>query len=218
MKEIQIFKNDLFGEIRTLTGERGEPLFVGKDVATALGYSNTRDALRKHVDTEDKTTVAICDTGSNYKSQAVVINESGLYALVLSSKLPTAKAFKRWVTAEVLPQIRRTGGYIPTHDAEGRQLSNEDVLRLAEQIVGRTLRLLNAPNEDCLTATEVARTWGMDVTSFNNLLKTMGIQYRKGGSWHLTKSLEGQLIMGVLLIIFYVENLDDGSWGVKNDV
>ena len=120
MKEIQIFKNELFGEIRTLTNERGEPLFVGKDVATALGYSNTRDALRKHVDTEDKTTVAICDTGSNYKSQAVVINESGLYALVLSSKLPTAKAFKRWVTAEVLPQIRKTGGYIPTKDIEGR--------------------------------------------------------------------------------------------------
>ena len=203
MKEIQVFKNELFGEIRTLTNERGEPLFVGKDVATALGYSNTRDALRKHVDTEDKTTVAICDTGSNYKSQAVVINESGLYALVLSSKLPTAKAFKRWVTAEVLPQIRRTGGYIPTHDAEGRQLSNEEVLRLAEQIVGRTLRLLNAPNEDCLTATEVARTWGMDVTSFNNLLKTMGIQYRKGGSWHLTKSLEGLRLAEQRHFVYY---------------
>ena len=91
--------------------------------------------MRKHVDTEDKTTVAICDTGSNYKSQAVVINESGLYALVLSSKLPTAKAFKRWVTAEVLPQIRKTGGYIPTHDAEGRELSYEEVLALADQIV-----------------------------------------------------------------------------------
>ena len=111
MKEIQIFKNELFGEIRTLTGERGEPLFVGKDVAKALGYSNTRDALRKHVDTEDKTTVAICDTGSNYKNPAkalrdhvdtedklterivlsgqrrevIFINESGLYSLILSS-------------------------------------------------------------------------------------------------------------------------------------
>ena len=191
MKEIQVFKNKMFGEIRTLTNERGEPLFVGKDVATALGYSNTRDAMRKHVDTEDKTTVAICDTGSNYKSQAVVINESGLYSLVLSSKLPTAKAFKRWVTAEVLPQIRKTGGYIPTHDAEGRELSNEEILMLAERIVGRTLQMLNAPNDDCLTATEVARSWGMDVKSFNNLLKTMGIQYRKGGSWHLAPSLEG---------------------------
>ena len=68
-----------------------------------------------------------------------IINESGLYSLILSSKLPQAKAFKRWVTSEVLPQIRKTGGYIPTRDAEGRQLSNEEVLRLAEQIVGRTL-------------------------------------------------------------------------------
>ena len=203
MKEIQIFKNELFGEIRTLTNERGEPLFVGKDVATALGYSNTRDALRKHVDTEDKTTVAICDTGSNYKSQAVVINESGLYALVLSSKLPTAKAFKRWVTAEVLPQIRKTGGYIPTKDAEGRELSYEEVLALADQIVGRTLKLVNAPCMGCLTATEVARTWGMDVTSFNNLLKTMGIQYRKGGSWHLAKSLEGQRLAEQRHFVYY---------------
>ena len=98
---------------------RGETWFVGKDVAEALGYSNTRDALSKHVDDEDKTTVAIRDTGSNYKSQAIIINESGLYSLVLSSKLPQAKAFKHWVTSEVLPQIRKTGGYIPTKDAEG---------------------------------------------------------------------------------------------------
>ena len=203
MKEIQIFKNELFGEIRTTTAENGEVLFVGKDVATALGYSKSRNALAAHVDEEDKTTALIQGPGSNYKSKAVLINESGLYSLILSSKLPTAKAFKRWVTAEVLPQIRRTGGYIPTHDAEGRQLSNEEVLRLAEQIVGRTLRLLNAPNEDCLTATEVARTWGMDVTSFNNLLKTMGIQYRKGGSWHLTKSLEGLRLAEERHFVYY---------------
>ena len=136
----------MFGEIRTMTDERGETFFVGKDIAEALGYRNTRDALFKHVDDEDKTTVAIRDTGSNYKSQTVVINESGLYALILSSKLPQAKAFKRWVTAEVLPQIRRTGGYIPTHDAEGRELSPEEILRRAEDIIGRTLRMLNAPS------------------------------------------------------------------------
>ena len=128
MNEIAIFNHKMFGEIRAMTAENGEVLFVGKDVAKALGYSNTRDAMRKHVDEEDKTTVAIRDTGSNYKSMAVLINESGLYALILSSKLPQAKAFKRWVTAEVLPQIRKTGGYIPTHDAEGRQLSNERFL------------------------------------------------------------------------------------------
>ena len=119
MKEIQIFHHEMFGDIRTMTDEQGETWFVGKDVAEALGYSNTRDALSKHVDDEDKTTVAIRDTGSNYKSQAIFINESGLYSLVLSSKLPQAKMFKHWVTSEVLPQIRKTGGYIPTKDAEG---------------------------------------------------------------------------------------------------
>ena len=90
---IQIFTSDVFGEVRTMTNEKGEVLFVGKDVATALGYSNTRDAMRKHVDEEDKTTVAIRDTGSNYKSKAVFINESGLYALILSSEL------YRWLVA-----------------------------------------------------------------------------------------------------------------------
>ena len=83
MHEIKIFSHEMFGDIRTMTNESGETYFVGKDVATALGYSNTRDALSKHVDEDDKTTVAIRDTGSNYKSKAVIINESGLYSLVL---------------------------------------------------------------------------------------------------------------------------------------
>ena len=100
-----------------MTDEQGETWFVGKDVAEALGYSNPQKAIRDHVDDEDKTTVAIRDTGSNYKSQAIFINESGLYSLVLSSKLPQARVFKHWVTSEVLPQIRKTGGYIPTKDA-----------------------------------------------------------------------------------------------------
>lgn len=96
------------GEIRTMTNEKGETFFVGKDVAKALGYKNTNDALSKHVEDEDKTTLAICDSGSNYKSNVIIINESGLYSLILSSKLEQAKAFKRWVTSEVLPQIRHT--------------------------------------------------------------------------------------------------------------
>lgn len=189
--KLQIFNHEMFGKIRTMTDEKGETFFVGKDVAMALGYSNTRDAMFRHVDEEDKTTVVIPDTGSNYKSRAVFINESGLYSLILSSKLPQAKAFKRWVTSEVLPQIRQTGGYIPTHDGKGRQLTAEEILQLAERIVGRTLRLLNGPCEDCLTATQVAQSWGMDVKSFNHLLSGMGILQRKRGRWHLTKELEG---------------------------
>lgn len=108
---LQLFTNSQFGNLRTLTIDN-EPWFVGKDVAEALGYSNGRDALSRHVSDEDKTSVVIPDSGSNYKSKATIINESGLYSLILSSKLPTAKQFKHWVTAEVLPAIRKTGGYI----------------------------------------------------------------------------------------------------------
>ena len=164
-------------------------MFVGKDVATALGYSNSRKALLDHVDDEDKTDgVTIRDAiGRNQK--AVFINESGLYSLILSSKLPQAKAFKRWVTSEVLPQIRKTGGYIPTKDAQGRQLSNEEIIHRADAIVGRTLRMLNEEAEDTLTATQVAKTFNMKVYDFNAVLRDMGIQYRRGGHWNISDDL-----------------------------
>lgn len=114
------------------------PWFVGKDVAEILGYSNTRDALKKHVDEEDKTSVVIRDGGSNYKSKTTLINESGLYSLVMSSKLPTAKTFKHWVTSEVLPAIRKTGGYLL-----GEEQMNEDELVLtAMQVLQRKVENL----------------------------------------------------------------------------
>jgi len=112
---IKVFESEEFGSVRTVLID-GEMWFVGKDVAEILGYSNTRDALARHVDNEDKTTVMIPDTGSNYKSQAVIINESGLYSLILLSKLPKAKEFKRWVTSTILPTIRKTGGYVANED------------------------------------------------------------------------------------------------------
>ena len=184
--EIQIFTSEVFGEIRTCQ-VNNQIMFVGKDVAQALGYSNTRDALRKHVESEDKGTVAIRDTA--YETRVTLINESGLYSLILSSKLPQAKAFKRWVTAEVLPQIRKTGGYIPTRDADGRELSNEEIIDRADAIVGRTLRLMNAAAEDTLTATQVAKTFNMTVFDFNAVLRDMGIQYRRGGHWNISDDL-----------------------------
>ena len=183
---IQIFTNEVFGEIRTCQ-VNNQIMFVGKDVATALGYSNTRDALSKHVDAEDKGTVAIRDTA--YETRVTLINESGLYSLILSSKLPQAKAFKRWVTAEVLPQIRKTGGYIPIRDIDGRELSNEEILDRADAIVGRTLRMVNAEAEDTLTATQVAKTFNMTVFDFNAILRDMGIQYRRGGHWNISDDL-----------------------------
>lgn len=110
-----VFTHPQFGTVRTVEIS-GEVWLVGKDIAEALGYSNTRDALSRHVDSEDKTSVVISDGGSNYKSKTTLINESGLYSLILSSKLPSAKEFKHWVTAEVLPSIRKTGGYVnPSH-------------------------------------------------------------------------------------------------------
>ena len=106
---IQKFTSEVFGEIRTCQ-VNNQIMFLGKDVAMALGYAKPENAISTHVDIEDKTTTLIQGTGSNYKSKVVIINESGLYSLILSSKLPQAKAFKRWVTSEVLPQIRQTGG------------------------------------------------------------------------------------------------------------
>lgn len=112
MNEIKIFSNEDFGQIRTV--EIGDdPWFVGKDIADALGYKDTADALRKHVDDEDKRLVKVGDLPtlemSNYG--AYIINESGVYSLILRSQLPDARRFKRWVTSEVLPSIRKTGAY-----------------------------------------------------------------------------------------------------------
>ena len=112
----QIFKNAEFGQIRTCTVD-GETYFVGKDVASALGYINPNKAMVDHVDNEDKLGSGITTSGQN--REMIIINESGLYSLILSSKLESAKRFKRWVTSEVLPQIRKNGRYeLEQHDEQ----------------------------------------------------------------------------------------------------
>jgi prophage antirepressor-like protein len=200
-KVIRTFKHEQFGRIRTMVDEKGEPWFVGKDVAEKLGYSNTRDSLKKHVDEQDKTTVAICDTGSNYKSQAVIINESGLYSLILASKLPQAKAFKRWVTAEVLPQIRKTGGYIPLKDKDGRELTDLEIMCRAMEIMQKSIEqkeqlIANLQPKadyvdevldsvDCLTMTQVAKGLGMTVHDLTTRLLQDGIIYLQSGQYML---------------------------------
>lgn len=144
MNEIKIFENTQFGQIRVIERD-GEPWFVGKDVAEILGYSNTRGALAKHVDEDDKG-VAKCDTLGGAQEVAI-INESGLYSLVLRSNLPAAKQFKRWVTSEVLPAIRKSGGYIKT-DAG---MTPEEIMARAHVIAEDTLRRLEQKNRE-LTA------------------------------------------------------------------
>ena len=109
MNELQVFKNVDFGEIRTIV-KNNEPWFVGKDVADILGYKETHKAIVRHIDEDDRTKHPVLSNGG--LQETWLINESGLYSLILSSEIPEAKKFKRWVTAEVIPQIRKTGGYV----------------------------------------------------------------------------------------------------------
>lgn len=134
--EIQTF-NFNSAPLRTLTDENGDPWFVGKDVCDVLGYTNASKTIRDHVDPEDKlNNESLSSLGQR---GGWLVNESGLYSLILSSKLPTAKEFKRWVTHEVLPTIRKTGGYIPTAEAD----SDEVILAKAVLIAQKTIDLKN---------------------------------------------------------------------------
>ena len=178
---IEIFTSEIFGEIRTCL-VNNQIMFVGKDVATALGYAKPQNALATHVDKEDKSTAPI--QGTAYETRVTLINESGLYALILSSKLPQAKAFKRWVTSEVLPSIRKTGRY-----------------ELPQQIPA--LAMLNAEAEDTLTATQVAKTFNMTTQDFNAILRDMGIQYRRFGRWNISDDLEGRDLVRLRTHISY---------------
>lgn len=132
MNNLQIFKNNTFGEIRVIEIKE-ETWFVGKDIAEKLGYKDTSDALKRHVDDEDKGAGEIPTPGGNQNMR--LINESGLYSLILSSKLPSAKAFKRWVTNEILPSIRKTGGYIHTTE----DMSDDEIMARALQVAQKTI-------------------------------------------------------------------------------
>ena len=132
MYKIKVFENREFGQIRIMVID-DEPWFVGKDVAIILGYERTADAIRAHVDEDDKGVGEIQTPGG--KQKIVIINESGLYSLVLSSKLPTAKKFKHWITSEVLPAIRKTGGYI----ANAETMTDAEIMSKALLIAKQTI-------------------------------------------------------------------------------
>lgn len=132
MTDLQIFKNPEFGEIRTIE-KNGEPWFVGKDVAAALGYERPTKAILDHVDDEDKDEVPIQDSIGRSQNTPI-INESGLYSLVLSSKLPTAKKFKRWITSEVIPSIRKHGAYMTPDKLEEVLLKPDTLIQLAQNL------------------------------------------------------------------------------------
>lgn len=189
MGDLKIWENPEFGELRTVE-MNGEPWMVGKDVATALGYKNPRDAIARHVDAEDKGVVKH-DTPSG-EQDMVIINESGLYSLVLCSKLITAKKFKRWVTNEVLPSIRKSGGYIAGQD----QLTPEELMAKALQVANKTL----AEREARISALTVQNTIMAPkaeyfdelvdrntLTSFRDTAKELGIKPKAFVEWLLDK-------------------------------
>ena len=195
--QIQIFENQEFGAIRTLSNEQGEVMFCGKDVAMALGYSKARNAILQHVDEDDKTTALIQGPGSNYKTQAIFINESGLYSLILSSKLDSAKRFKHWVTSEVLPSIRKQGGYMVAQPGEtdemvlarALQIMQTAVQRRDEEIARLKPRAEYADHVldsiTCVTTTQLAKELDMTAQELNRRLCEMQIQYWQSGQYML---------------------------------
>lgn len=198
--EIILFKHDEFGEIRTMN-IGGEPWFVGKDITSVLGYSNSSKALIDHVDEEDKlNNVSLSSLGQR---GGWLINESGLYSLILSSKLPNAKKFKRWVTAEVLPSLRKHGAYFTAETlhktmSDPRELAKllntladeqEKRQKLEEENAFLTVKaryydqILNSKNS--VPITQIAKDYGMSAIAFNKLLHELGIQYPMRNSWVL---------------------------------
>ena len=178
MNALRTFNHEMFGQVRTMTNDRGETFFVGKDVAEALGYKNTADAIIKHVDKEDRSTIAIRD--SAYETRAVVINESGLYSLVLSSKLEQAKVFKRWVTSEVLPLIRQTGTY-SLHRKQIESLHHQiEALEPKAEYCDEVLDSVS-----CLTTTQIAKELSMTVSDLTRLLEHRKVMYKQSGQWML---------------------------------
>ena len=211
--ELKVFENPAFGRVRTVETDN-EPWFVGKDVAEALGDSNARDALSRHVDEEDKATVAFHDGSQNRNVTAV--NESGLYSLILSSKLPGAKEFKRWVTSEVIPAIRKTGGYtlkpMTDYQKEQTRLKEENahirkaqiLERLANQYEGTYRQILHAYatkelsgkfllplpelEEKTYSATEIGELLGITANRVGLLTNRYDLKTEQYGQWFKDKS------------------------------
>lgn len=234
MNNIQVFNNPEFGDIRTVEID-GEPWFVGKDVADNLGYQNGSRDINRHVDEEDRQNYQNGTFESN--RGLTIINESGLYSLILSSKLPSARRFKHWVTSEVLPAIRKHGIYA-TEDVTDKILNNpefgielltkykeeRDKRRfLSEQVLTQQKLIAELqPKADYVNqilkstssvkTTQIAKDYGMSARAFNKLLYELGIQYRVGDQWVLYAKYQA---CGYVRSVTYEYRYRDGRLDVK---
>lgn len=234
MNNIQVFNNPEFGDIRTVEID-GEPWFVGKDVADNLGYQNGSRDINRHVDEEDRQNYQNGTFESN--RGLTIINESGLYSLILSSKLPSARRFKHWVTSEVLPAIRKHGIYA-TEDVTDKILNNpefgielltkykeeRDKRRfLSEQVLTQQKLIAELqPKADYVNqilkstssvkTTQIAKDYGMSARSFNKLLHELGIQYKVGDQWVLYAKYQA---CGYVRSVTYEYRHRDGRLDVK---
>ncbi|MDE5582419.1 MAG: Bro-N domain-containing protein [Ruminococcus sp.] len=215
MNEIQIFNNSEFGEIRTLTIDN-EPYFVGKDVAVILGYAKPENAIANHVDKDDTLKQGVIDSLGRTQ-QTTIINESGLYSLILSSKLPTAKKFKRWVTSEVLPTIRKTGSYTTPNavdktkalevkemnarvrmanmllklakvDTLSPDYKNILVAKSAEVLTGEALLPLPKSEQKTYSAGDIAGMFGVSAQKIGHIAKANNMKTDEYGCWYKDKS------------------------------
>lgn len=210
---IRVFNHKEFGEVRTLL-KNNEPWFVGKDIAEALGYKNVSDALGRHVDIEDKDVIGIHDSIGR-SQDTPIINESGMYSLILRSQLPSAKKFKRWVTSEVLPSIRKYGAYMTEKTIEEVLLNPDTIIKLATNLKEEKEKRLEleienmkkeneikslAPlanyteeilkSKELITVNQIAKDYGMSAIRFNQLLHEMKIQYKQGKQWFLYSNIQ----------------------------
>ena len=199
--QLQIFENGEFGKIRVLELD-GQPWFVGKDVTDILGYGNGSRDINRHVDAEDRRNYRNGTSEINNRG-VTIINESGLYALILSSKLPSAKRFKRWVTSEILPTIRKHGAYLSEAVLEDAIKSQEYAFELLQRLQAEKnktdalwgqVQNLSSKARYCdrvlmsdgvVPVSVIAKDYGMTAVAFNRLLHHLGIQYRLGGAWLL---------------------------------
>ena len=207
MNNLQVFKNNQFGEIRAVEYQN-EPWLVGKDVTEKLGYRNGSRDINRHVDEEDRVVTSLHDGIQN--REMTIINESGFYALVLGSEMKEAKKFKKWVTKEVLPSIRKHGAYMTPKTIEEALLNPDTIIKLAtklkeeqelnmkqRQIIGElkpkadyTDTILK--NKGSVTITQIAKDYGMSGQAMNKILYDLEIQYKQSGQWLLYREHQGK--------------------------